>query len=152
MTSGFAHYRGNCQRKMWRGIKIEFFPKRGICACYGKIQPTGIQRKSIEPLFSLMQHWLKNQRKRENTFDFRWFLNMKSTRNGTDSHPCPARLSRCCQYQAETWNCGCCQVICPSSRLETSSWWRWRVLRPCSLSCCPVSRLYSIQSAVGQGW
>ena len=36
MTAGFAHYRGKCQRKMWRGINNEFFAKRGICACYEK--------------------------------------------------------------------------------------------------------------------
>lgn len=55
MTSVFAHYRGNCQRKMWRCIKIEFFPKYGICNRY------------LRP----MQLWLKNQRKRENIIDFR---------------------------------------------------------------------------------
>ena len=36
MTSVFAHYRGNCQRKMWRGIKIEFFPKRRYYIGLGK--------------------------------------------------------------------------------------------------------------------
>ena len=41
IASVFARYQGNCQRKMWRGIKNEFFPKCGICACYGKSSTNG---------------------------------------------------------------------------------------------------------------
>ena len=37
MTSAFAHYRGNCQRKMWRGIKIEFFQNVDITSVLEKL-------------------------------------------------------------------------------------------------------------------
>ena len=72
MTSAFAHYGGNCQRKMWRCIKIEFFPKYGICTRFGKNSINGeYKEQACNRYLRPMQLWLKNQRKRENIIDFR---------------------------------------------------------------------------------